>query len=350
MNELSGRIVQELFKKYYEDLDSFGIKQIEKRELAFSSFGKQGMVRHTSFPSMSSLMDYVRINTPLHFYYSSAYYDNPEATMDNKGWKGADLVFDIDGDHIEGADKMRYAEMLSVVKQELKKLLDLLTDDLSVGKQNLEVVFSGSRGYHVHVYSIFAALESQERREIVDYISGRCISSEFRSTTRTKWDEKIESTREGLYQILDSPDKKWKQELEEETGELIGDFGKREIRKGGYIDRNAKKLAVKRYASKIDEPVTIDVHRLIRTPGSLHGKSGLVVKILPYEQVDNFDPLTDAIPRVFRDEIEVNITKKVSLDFLGAKQEVQEGRTVLPTYAVLYSVLKGAAEFVEPTK
>ena len=60
------------------------------------------------------------------------------------------------------ADRMSYPVMLSAVKEELKKLLNLLIDDLSVGKENLEVVFSGSRGYHVHVYSIFENLESQK--------------------------------------------------------------------------------------------------------------------------------------------------------------------------------------------
>ena len=29
-----------------------------------------------------------------------AYYENPDFDMDKKGWIGADLVFDIDADHI----------------------------------------------------------------------------------------------------------------------------------------------------------------------------------------------------------------------------------------------------------
>ncbi|MCL4447909.1 MAG: DNA primase small subunit PriS [Thermoplasmatales archaeon] len=350
MNELSGRVVLDLFKRYYEEVNSFEIRRIEKRELAFTSFGKQGMVRHTSFQSMNALVDYVRDNTPSHFYYSSAYYNNPEASMENKRWTGADLVFDIDGDHIEGAEKMGYGEMLSVVKEELKKLLVILTDDLSVGKQNMEIVFSGSRGYHVHVYTIFEGLESQERREIVDYISGRCISSEFRSTARTKWDDKINGVKESLLQIIDSTDKKWKQKLEEVTGETTGELNKREIRKDNYIDRNARKLAVKRFSSKIDEPVTIDIHRLIRTPGSLHGKSGLTVMVLPYDRVDDFDPLREAIPKAFDDNSEVIITKNISLELGGTRLDLQEGNTVLPTYAALYSVLKGSAEFTAHVK
>ncbi|MGC8561863.1 MAG: DNA primase small subunit domain-containing protein [Thermoplasmata archaeon] len=350
MNELSGRVVQDLFKKYYATVDSFDIRRISNRELAFTAFGKQGMVRHTSFPDMRALVDYVRNNTPMHFYYSSAYYQNPEASMDNKRWTGADLVFDIDGDHIEGAEKMGYSEMLTAVKEELKKLLVLLTDDLSVDGKNLEIVFSGSRGYHVHVYSIFEGLESQERREIVDYISGRCISSGFKSTTKTRWDERINQVKEFLMEILDSQDRKWRQKIEKATGETTGSLGKREIKKGDYIDRNARLIAVKRFSSRIDEPVTIDIHRLIRTPGSLHGKSGLMVKVIPSEKLEAFNPLTDAIPQTFQDSYEIVVTKKFSIEFNDEKRELQEGKYELPAYSALFAVLKGSAEFTESSK
>ena len=348
MNELSGKLVQDLFKKYYSTVDSFDIRRISNRELAFTAFGKQGMVRHTSFPDMVSLVEYVRNNTPLHFYYSSAYYQNPEASMDNKKWTGADLIFDIDGDHIEGAETMSYSEMLEAVKSELKKLLTLLTDDLSIDRKNLEIVFSGSRGYHVHVYSIFEGLESQERREIVDYISGRCISPGYRPIAKTKWDERINEVKEYLMQILDSQDRKWRQKIEEVTGEMTGNLGKREIRKSDYVERNARQLAVRKYSSRIDEPVTIDIHRLIRTPGSLHGKSGLQVKVVQFEKLDEFEPLNDAIPQTFHDDYEIAITKKISIEFDGEKRELQEGKYVLPAYSSLFAVLKGSAEFVGP--
>ena len=345
MNEQSIKTVQELFGRYYGGVGSFGIRSLEKRELAFTPFGKQGMVRHTSFQSMPALIGYVRENPPLHFYYSSAYYDSPDSNMDNKRWKGADLIFDIDGDHIEGADRMRYSEMLSVVKEELIKLLNILTDDLSVSKNDLEVVFSGSRGYHVHVYSVFEKLESQERREIVDYISGRCVSSEYRSSSRTRWDERINNVKGELIQVLESQDKKWKQRIEEESGESLGDIGKREFKNGEVLERVARKIAIKRFSSRIDEPVSIDVHRLIRTPGSLHGKSGLLVKIVDFDRISQFDPIADAIPEVFRDNLEVIFTKAVKSEFGEAETEYREGKAIIPTYAALFWVLRGAAEF-----
>jgi DNA primase small subunit len=44
-----------------------------------------------------------------------------------------------------------------------------------------------------------------------------------------------------------------------------------------------------------DEPVTADTKRLIRLPGSLHGKSGLKVVTLTRSSLDGFDPLRDAV-------------------------------------------------------
>ena len=44
-----------------------------------------------------------------------------------------------------------------------------------------------------------------------------------------------------------------------------------------------------------DEPVTGDVHRLIRLPGSLHGGSGLRVTVLNSKTLETFDPMKDAV-------------------------------------------------------
>jgi len=44
---------------------------------------------------------------------------------------------------------------------------------------------------------------------------------------------------------------------------------------------------------EIDEPVTIDIHRLIRYPGSLHGKTGFKVQELYPDDLDDFNPLNE---------------------------------------------------------
>ena len=68
--------------------------------------------------------------------------------MDSKHWAGADLIFDLDADHIiRGA----YDVMLTRVREETIKLLAMLTNRLGFSEKQIEVVFSGGRGYHIHV-------------------------------------------------------------------------------------------------------------------------------------------------------------------------------------------------------
>ena len=40
-----------------------------------------------------------------------------ETVPEEKEWLGAELIFDLDADHIEGADKMTYMEILAEVKK-----------------------------------------------------------------------------------------------------------------------------------------------------------------------------------------------------------------------------------------
>ena len=69
--------------------------------------------------------------------------------------------------------------MLMLVKKETQKLLTFLLSDFGITESRISVVFSGGRGYHIHVRdpSVFA-LGSDERREIVDYLTGRGLAME----------------------------------------------------------------------------------------------------------------------------------------------------------------------------
>src|SRR5690606_1530098 len=58
------------------------------------------MVRHKHFVTPTHLSSFIKERIPSDVYYSCAYYETPDAEMETKGWSGADLVFDIDADHI----------------------------------------------------------------------------------------------------------------------------------------------------------------------------------------------------------------------------------------------------------
>jgi len=93
-------------------------------------------------------------------------------------------------------------------------------------------------------------------------------------------------------------------------------------------------------AGQIDEPVTRDVKRLIRLPGSLHGKTGLRVVTVSRDQLDDFDPLQNAVPDVFPDT-PVKVRVKDKLDIRIKDFQIKgEGELEVPTYAALFLILR----------
>ena len=357
------------------------------------------MVRHMSFKKGGEFFSYVAASVPRHVYYSSAYYRKPShKVMKEKGWLGADLIFDLDADHIKDSKVLTYPEMLEKVKEEYKKLVDFITTDFGFEMKHLEMVFSGGRGYHLHVRSPkVLELGSEERREMVDYITGRGLEPEifvpkkpYKRLDYKNFPSKIKEHRElkknggwgkriykAVLKFADEleriEDEKKRIEYIKERGKIgekrarrilerlfSGKEGKRgiDLLKKGKVDifKGRKDVTeifsnlVTEYAVQIsvsgtDEPVTGDVHRLIRVPGSLHGKTGLrVTPLSSLEDLENFHPLSDAV--VFSDkDVKVRALKdgKVFLkdeEFILKKDEIIS----LPEYASVFVLGIGLGE------
>ena len=57
-------------------------------------------LRHKSFRSEQELRQFLS-ERAMHSCHSTAYWQKPyELKMDDKNWQGADLIFDLDGDHL----------------------------------------------------------------------------------------------------------------------------------------------------------------------------------------------------------------------------------------------------------
>jgi len=163
------------FQRYYKAVELQIPERFARREFGFMFWTGGLMQRHLAFEAASALRTFLTARAPMHVYYSSAYYETPNApTMDEKGWLGADLVFDLDADHIPGAQNMPYPKMLALVKEKIVHLHDdFLVRDFGFDEGAMKIVFSGGRGYHIHVVDPRVwGLESHERREVVDYIIG----------------------------------------------------------------------------------------------------------------------------------------------------------------------------------
>lgn len=92
-----------------------------------------------------------------------------------------------------------------------------------------------------------------------------------------------------------------------------------------------------------DEPVTADVRRLIRCPGSLHGGSGLRVTPLSISGLEEFNPLEDAV--VFGDEpVFLEISKPFSTQMKGNSYSLKEGTEELPSCVAVFLMARGVAE------
>ena len=373
--------LRDRFRQYYLENDFALPDRFGRREYAFVMFGGKGMIRHLGFEKKQQFSNFIRDRAPQHTYYSSAYYKFPNApTMQEKDWMGAELIFDLDSDHLPNADKMSFEESLEVVKVEFKKLVeDFLLADFGFDEKYLELFFSGGRGYHCHVKDpMVFDLDSNERREIVDCITARdlidsAIPREHvveRSNYRGRSFASVKSLRmpssdekgwrgrisRGIIEILidiknsDDPLEKLaeygvKPRDAEELSKHLSDERLDRIKDGlldqsrtlrrFFLNNALRKSAVSLSAGETDEPVTCDVKRLIRLPGSLHGKTGLRVESVTMDSIDEYDPLTDAV--VFGDDlvsVDVKqptkiVMKKELFDLAVGVQKVPEYLAVL---------------------
>src|SRR5438552_17737880 len=116
-------------------------------------FWTAGIVqRHLGFSREEDLRSFLTTRVPAHAYYSSAYYETPNApTMEEKGWLGADRIFDLDADHLPNAAKMSYPEMLEAIRLKIIHLYDdFLRSHFGCAEKAMRLVSSGGRGYHIH--------------------------------------------------------------------------------------------------------------------------------------------------------------------------------------------------------
>jgi len=369
------------FSDYYRRADLTLPPAADDREWGHIPWTAGGttMVRHQSLLSMGDLGGFLVDEAPQHVYFSTAYWDDPGApTMEEKGWRGADLVFDLDADHLPGIDPeaTAYADMLAACKEALLDLLDLLEDDFDF--RDPEVVFSGGRGYHVHVRDpAVRDLDGEARREIVDYlraadldpddlIETRATGPTTRRVLRTEggWGRRVHRRLVAFVEeIRDLDEDEALERLQELEGigegratTLLGAFERTPgaIREGNVeaggpgVRLLVRALGEETFAAEsapIDEPVTTDTRRLIRFPGSLHGGTGLVVRRLDRDAVADFDPLDDAVPERFRGRdirIEVTDPGEVSVD--GDTFTLRAGEQTVRESVGVFLMARGRAE------
>ncbi|HEX3002141.1 MAG TPA: DNA primase catalytic subunit PriS [Methanoregula sp.] len=373
MNPATTEFLRQRFTEYYKKAVLVSPPSIEQREWGFILFNpgaETRMRRHIGFSSGGELSSYIQNLIPQHAYYSTAYYEKPDAgTMADKGWCGADLIFDLDADHIVRGP---YDQMLARVKEETEKLLAMLTQEFGIDQKTIDLVFSGGRGYHVHLRDIaFRGWGSAERRELIDYVCGIGIEPSTmlsgKLTHAPGWPKRY---REALLEYLS-----WMGSVSESEAlahltsiEGIGKdsavsfLKKREEIMADITNRPSPMILKNRVlgivvaqqegefkkrllfrAALADEPVTTDTKRLIRMPTSLHGGSGMRVQPLELRELHDFDPLNDAVVFSLRD-VRVDVKFPLKMPMLGSTYEIQKGITTVPEAVAVFLCCRGIAE------
>lgn len=375
MKEQSLNLLRQAFREFYFRNGSYveTPDRIDEREFGYMHFNS-GMVRHLAFRNIGELQVLLLKEIPSDVYCSSAYYASPTAPMQEKGFRGSDLIFDIDIKQLHlqcmreheawlcnscgnvmpekaGCGRCSSTKVESVSlpcdncvgagKKEVKKLLKILADDLGVTEKEVKTYFSGNNGFHIHIYSKdLEQLDAVARNEIADYVTGRHLLPEAFGISRNK-----NSLKRVLGSFPDPDDFGWRGRV---AKELIGD-GKEKTKvvasvlKKDYAQFRADLESIAREAgAMIDPNVTKDAHRIFRLQGTLNSKSGLTKA--PCVDLESFDPFTDAC--LLGDaETTVHVTwapKFVLRNNSFGPYRDQDVR--LPTYAAVYLICKGLAE------
>lgn len=390
--------LREAFREYYTlRAPLIFVPKVERREVMLVSF--EGVVsRHIAVDGLQSLRALLIREAPRHAYYSVGLYERPSArSMSEKGLMGAELLFDIDADHLGvpecdeglawrckscgrsgegmppdscpecGSSELESLDWISeacleAAKRETVRLLKIVLDDLGVSEESMMIYYTGHRGYHIRVLSeAVLGLGKDERRELASHIIGR--SFDPREVFKTKGAAVFTPTvDEGgwrgrvarfLLDIVERTPPRWVDRSLHQTLLRRGEELVKCLRDGVPLLNPDKRLIkslrelaaeyVSREAVKIDEMVTPDTTRLTRIPNSLHGKTGLRAMALSLEELERFSPLRDAVG-LGEDPLKVRVTAPVPKftikgEWYGPFAEGEE--VELPTYAAALVVLKG---------
>lgn len=381
MNESSTEFMQTAFKEYYfrEASNIPTPSRIAEREFGYMQF-RGGMVRHLSFTTQAEVAATLVKEAPLGAYQSCGYYDEPTLPMKEKGWKGADLIFDIDAGSLQLKCKAQHDQWrcrqcgfnapgvrpqrcptcqssrlasiewgcetcLGATKIQALKLAKMLTEDFGVAHHELTTYFSGNLGYHTSVESeALRDLTQAARGDIVDYLRGNGLTPESLGISKG-------STFELLKKSVPSPSEPgWRGRVTRYLSNQV-EGGSPDSAAGLYrLYSQVKYRGIKRKladaASKLgvilDPAVTTDIHRIFRMPLTLHGETGMIKKDV--SSLEDFNPFNDAI--AFNQEpVKVNVSRSPKV-VMGEVSygPFKDGVIQLPKVVAVYLIGKGVAE------
>jgi DNA primase small subunit len=352
--------LRQAYREYYfKRVDSIEFPgDVRSREFGYIPFGG-GMVRHISFTSAGEAIAEILKQSPSSVYCSNARYESPAAPIEEKGWLGAELIFDIDATDIPTPCKrghdLWYCQKcrssgrlprppecpkcggpatefhgtceacLTAAKNHALRVIDFLTVDFGVPHETIRLYFSGNRGYHLHVLDErFYLLDPHGRAEVTDYLLGASLPPS----------QTLASSLRRRPVVASSQGEGWTRRIAEYV----------ESRREGHTGALQKLVsdAIASQRAVIDSSVTADIHRVFRLAGTLHGNTGMCK--MRVESTDHFDFQRDPVVLNAKPvAIKVDFYPRFRVngeEFGPFKSQMAE----LPTYAAVQILSRGLGE------
>ena len=362
MNDGTKAWLRSAYKEYYfrgADKVEFP-DEIASREFGYIPFGG-GMVRHLSFKSGGEALAEILKQSPSSVYCSNARYESPTRPIEEKGWLGAELIFDIDATDIQtpckkghdrwycenchasgrlprppkcprcGGPSVEYhgtcETCLNAAKDHASRLLGFLTDDFAVAPEAIKVFFSGNRGYHLHVYDArFDLLDQPARGEIAEYVRGSSLP--LPQTIASTLRRRPPAGPQGAG---------W-------TRRITGYVDVRRQSHAGTLQKLVSE-AVTSQRAMVDSSVTTDIHRVFRLAGTLHGDTGMAKTRV--DSLDSFDPQQDPVVLSERPVgVKVGFFPRFRLRHRDFGPYEKPETVELPTFAAVSILTRGLGEVV----
>jgi predicted DNA primase small subunit len=257
--------------------------------------------------------------------YIGALYDDPlssgisskdHVSIHDTKWLGRELIFDLDLNEYDpvrfcGCKGRDYCEYCWGLLQDASIIIEeTLREDF--GFKKLEWVFTGGRGYHCWVLDEEVFDIPQETRSgIVHYM--QLINDPLGEQRIEPIGDTATPLKERIYKYLidkfidKSPKEVFKEiNIGEKALSTLKDKYKKELfnRYSDLIPTKSNEedflnQMIKYYYPRIDHKVTIDTRRLIRMPGSIHGRTGLISQFI--DKPEKFYPhdaktINDLVP------------------------------------------------------
>jgi len=307
--------------KHDFDRREFGFQVVRDNTIKF--------IRNISFATPEALMKFIQQKIPLSMYVGAIYSEGPDyrknKSIQQLQWIKRELVFDLDlteYDPVRPCDCRGKNKMCNIcwelINVSMVWIHETLKEDFGVKK--ISWFFSGRRGVHAWIQDPeFSILNNDQRASIVDYLAffkgdgntakfsliakdnpfylERVVKLIYETYIREANVDQLLNLgfkKERAMYILNQRDK-YGISREFLQKYVFSDF------KGPNIsssERLPSKEAIRdaillRWSPRIDTAVTIDLRRILRLPGSIHGETGRIVRSIEEDELDYFDPFSE---------------------------------------------------------